>query len=56
MRHFLLAVLYSGCLSIFFGSMLRDAPRDCVRFGLKLFGIMVGSVFLLGWLMALLGR
>lgn len=54
MRHFLLALLYSGCLAVFFGSLLRDDVRAGVRFGVKLFGIMAGSVFLLGWLMAVL--
>lgn len=56
MRHFLLAVLYSGCLSIFFGSLLRSDMRAAVRFGVKLFAIMVGGVFLGGWLMALLSN
>jgi hypothetical protein len=56
MRHFLLATLYSGCLAVFFGSLLRDDLRSALRFGLRLFGIMVGSVYVFGWLMALLGR
>ena len=56
MRHFLLALLYSGCLSVFFGTLLRDDPRACLKFGLKLFAIMAGSVYVIGWLMALLAR
>lgn len=56
MRHFLLAALYSGCLAVFFGSLLRSDPRAGVRFGLRLFGIMIGSVFVIGWLMALLAH
>ena len=56
MRHFLLAALYAGCLAVFFGSLLRDDLRGALRFGLRLFAVMVGSVYVIGWLMALLGR
>ena len=56
MRHFLEAALYSLCLAVFFGSLLRDDARSALRFGVKLFTIMVGSVFVVGWLMALLSK
>lgn len=56
MRHFLEAALYSACLAVFFGSLLRDDARSAVKFGVKLFSIMLGSVFVVGWLMALLSR
>ena len=56
MRHFLEAALYSACLAVFFGSLLRDDVRSAVRFGVKLFTVMIGSVFVIGWLMALLSR
>ena len=56
MRHFILAAIYSGCLSVFFGSLLRDDVRSALRLGLTLFSVMVVSVFVLGWLMLLLAR
>jgi hypothetical protein len=56
MRHFLLAIVYALCISVFFASLLRHDRRSMLRFFASLFGIMVSSVFVLGWLMALIGR
>ena len=56
MRHFLLAAIYSGCLSVFFGSLLREDWKAAALFAAKLFAVMMGSLFTLGWLMALAAR
>lgn len=54
MRHFLLAVLYSACLAAFFGTLLREEWKPGWKLGGSIFGVMVGGVFVLGWLMHLL--
>ena len=54
MRHFLLAAVYAACISAFFGSLLRNDLRACIKLGLTLFAVMVLGVFVLGWLMMLL--
>ncbi len=54
MTHLLLAAIYAACVSAFFASLLRPDLRSAVRFGVTLFAIMVGSVFVLGWVMYLL--
>lgn len=54
MRHLLLTAVYSACIGAFFGSLLRDDVRSALRLGLTIFGVMVGAVLALGWLMLLL--
>lgn len=49
--HFLLLVLFSFFLSVVFATLLRDEPREQVRFGLMLFGGFVVAALALGWLM-----
>jgi hypothetical protein len=53
-RHFLLAAIYSACIATFFASLLRDEWKAALRLFGMLFGVMVGGVFVLGWLMYLL--
>ena len=55
MRHFLLAALYSACVALFFALLLRGDLRSGARLFLGIAGVMLGGVFLVGWLMALLG-
>jgi hypothetical protein len=54
-RHFLLAALYSACVAAFFAMLLRDDLRSGLRLFLGISGVMLGGVFVLGWLMMLLG-
>ena len=54
MRTFLLAALYSACIATFFGSLLREDLKSSLRLALWLFTVMVGGVFVFGWLMMLL--
>jgi hypothetical protein len=49
--HFLLLVLFSFFSSLVFALLVRDDPGDQFRFGLLMFGGMVCSAVLLGWLM-----
>lgn len=51
MRHFLLTALYAACVAAFFGTMLREDLKAGLRLAGSLFGLMVGGVFVAGWLM-----
>jgi hypothetical protein len=49
--HFLLLVLFSLFVSVVFATLMRDEPREQLRFGLLLFGGFVVAAVALGWLM-----
>ena len=49
--HFLLLVVFALFVSVVFAVLLRDEPRHQLRFGAVLFGGIVLSAVLLGWLM-----
>jgi len=49
--HVLLMTLFSSFVSLVFAVLMRDEPREQLKFGLKLFaGFLVAGVAL-GWLM-----
>ncbi len=52
--HFLALLLYSFLVSVVFGVISKDTPRDRVLYGLKSFGLFVGTAVALGWAMRLL--
>jgi hypothetical protein len=49
--HLGLLVVFSAFVSIAFAVLMRDEPREQLKFGAKLFGTFVGSAVLLGWLL-----
>ena len=49
--HFLLLVVFSFFVSLVFGVLLRDAPRQQIRTGAMMFGGFIGTALVLGWLM-----
>jgi hypothetical protein len=49
--HLLLLVLFSFFVSVVFAALMRDDPRQQLRFGLLLFGGFVAVAIALGWLM-----
>lgn len=51
MSHFLLMVLYSLLVSVFFAALWRRTPRDQVTLFLQLFVGMVIGGLLIAWLM-----
>lgn len=51
MSHFLLMVLYSFLVSVFFAALWRREPRDQAILFLQLFVGMVVGGLLLAWLM-----
>jgi hypothetical protein len=49
--HFGLIVLFSVFVSLVFGVLLRDEPREQIRTGVMMFGGFIGTALVLGWLM-----
>ena len=49
--HFLLLALFALFVSVVFGVLLRDEPRDQARLGVMMFGAFLATGFVLGWLM-----
>jgi heme/copper-type cytochrome/quinol oxidase subunit 4 len=49
--HFLLLLLFSFLVALVFAVLMRNEPRDQVRFGAMVFGIFVLSAVVIGWLM-----
>lgn len=49
--HFGLMVLFALCVSVVFATLMRDDPREQIRFGARLFASFVGAGLLLGWLL-----
>lgn len=50
--HLLTLVVFSALVSTVFAVLQRDATRDRVVFGLKVFAAFVLSVLVVGWIMA----
>lgn len=51
MSHFLLMVLYSALVSVFFAALWRRRPREQAVLFAQLFFGMIGVGLLLAWLM-----
>jgi hypothetical protein len=49
--HFLLLLLFSFLVALVFAVLMRNEPRDQVRFGATVFGVFVLSAVVIGWLM-----
>jgi hypothetical protein len=48
--HFGLMVLFALFVSVVFATLMRDDPREQIRFAARLFAGFVGAGLLLGWL------
>jgi len=44
-------VVFAVFVSVIFATLMRDQPREQLRFGLQLLGGFVGAAIVLGWLM-----
>ena len=44
-------VMFSFLVSIVFGVLGKDTPRDRILYGAKVFGAFVGIALALGWLL-----
>ena len=49
--HLLLLVVFAFCVSIVFAALMRDETDEQVRLGAKMFGGMIVTALILGWLM-----
>jgi hypothetical protein len=49
--HFFLLVLFSLFIALVFAVLLREEPREQLRFGAFMFATLIGVAFVLGWLM-----
>ncbi len=49
--HLLLLTIFAFFVSLVFAVLMRDTPREQLRFGLLLFGGFLVAAIALGWLM-----
>lgn len=49
--HLGVMLLFSACVSVVFGTLLRDDTREQVRFGARIFLTMAVGAYALGWIM-----
>jgi hypothetical protein len=49
--HLGILIVFAFFVSVVFATLMRDEPREQVRFGLQLLGGFVGAGLVLGWLM-----
>ncbi len=48
--HFPALLLFSFFVSVVFGLLSKDTPRDRLLYGVKVFGAFVGFALLIGWI------
>jgi hypothetical protein len=51
LTHFPAMLLFSFLVSVVFGVIAKDTPRERVIYGAKVFAAFVGIAVLLGWIM-----
>ena len=49
--HFTLLLVFAFLVSVVFGVLMKAQPREQLRFGLLVFGALVATALVLGWLM-----
>jgi hypothetical protein len=49
--HLVLMLTFSLCVSAVFAGLLREAAREQLVVGAKMFGAMIAAAIVLGWLM-----
>ena len=52
-QHFAALILFSLPVSVVFGVISKDTPRERVLYGAKSLGLFVGFAVVLGWVMYL---
>jgi hypothetical protein len=51
LSHFCAMLLFASLVSVVFGVLSKDTPREQLIYGAKVFGAFVGIALLLGWIM-----
>ena len=49
--HLLLLVIFASCVSVVFATLMRDEAGEQVKLGAKMFGGLLATALILGWLM-----
>lgn len=49
--HLGVMLLFAACVSVVFGTLLRETTRDQFRLGGRIFLALVAGAYALGWLM-----
>jgi hypothetical protein len=49
--HLTAMLLFASLVSVVFGVLSKDTPRERLIYGAKVFAAFVGIAFLLGWIM-----
>jgi len=49
--HLGVLILFAACVSIVFGTLLRQESRDQIRLSLRIFGALVAGAYVVGWIM-----
>lgn len=48
--HLGLLIVFAAFVSVAFSALMRDEPKEQLRFAARLFGGFVGAAFVLSWL------
>jgi undecaprenyl pyrophosphate phosphatase UppP len=51
--HLGVMILFAACVSVVFGTLLRETPRDELRMAARIFSALVVGAYALGWVMYL---
>jgi len=54
--HFIAMLLFAFFVSVVFGVLTRETPRDCLIYSAKTFGAFTGIALLIGWVMFAFAR
>jgi len=49
-------MLFAACVSIVFGTLLREETRDEIRLAARIFAALVAGAYVLGWIMYIVFR
>ena len=49
--HLLLLVIFAWCVSVVFATLMRDEVNEQLNLGMKMFGGLIVTALILGWLM-----
>ena len=49
--HLILLVIFAVCVSTVFATLMRDGAHEQVSLGVKMFGGLIATALILGWLM-----
>ena len=54
--HFAAMLLFAFFVSVVFGVLTKESPRDCLIYSAKAFGAFTGIAILIGWAMLAFAR